>query len=306
MPDALSTFAGWSGDATCPNLKLDVNRSCTATFNPKLFRLYTFVVGTGGDQVTSNPAGIDCGTGCEEDYVANTLVTLTATPDARSNFAGWTGPCTGTAPTCQVTLSEVRGVAAIFNLKIYTLSVSKLGKGVVTSNPAGIVCGTYCRDKFEAGTRVTLTASPTLGSGFVNWGGACTGTGRVCTLTLDAAKNVTATFVPLTVAISDVTQIEGNSGTSTFNFTVSLNASTHRTVTVNYATLNGTAKAGSDYTARTGLVTFTADQLAKSVRIVVLGDTIKESNETFFVNLATPVGATFAKQQGRGTITNDD
>ncbi len=153
-PDAISTFAGWSDDATCPNPKLDVDRSCTATFNPKLFRLYTFVVGTGGGKVTSNPAGIDCGTDCEEDYVANTLVTLTATPDARSNFAGWTGPSTGIAPTCQVTLSEVRGVAAIFNLKIYTLSVSKLGKGVVTSNPAGIVCGTYCRDKFEAGTRV--------------------------------------------------------------------------------------------------------------------------------------------------------
>lgn len=305
-PDDTSIFAGWSGDASCPNPKLDVDRSCSATFNPKIFRLYTFVVGTGGGHVTSDPAGINCGKDCEEDYVANTLITLTATPDARSSFAGWVGPCTGAALTCQVTMSEVRGVAAIFDLKTYTLSVAKLGDGVVTSNPVGISCGTYCRDTFEDGTPVSLTALPALGSGFVKWSGACTGTGRVCTVTMNAAKKVTATFVPLKITINDVTQSEGNSGTRTFKFTVGLNASTHRTVKVSFATRNGTAQAGTDYNARTGLVAFTADQIAKPLGIAVRGDIVKESNETFFVNLATPVGGTFAKQQGRGIITNDD
>ncbi len=116
IPDAISTFAGWSG-AGCPNPRLNLNRSCRATFNLKRFWLYTFVVGTGGGQVTSNPAGIRCGADCEQEYVANTLVTLRAVPNALSRFTGWAGPCTGTAPTCKVKMSQVRGVAAIFDLK---------------------------------------------------------------------------------------------------------------------------------------------------------------------------------------------
>ena len=134
-PDAVSTFVGWSGDAACPNPILDVNRSCTATFDPKLYRLYVFVAGGGGGTVTSAPAGIQCGTDCAEDYVANTRVTLTATPAATSTFAGWTGPCTGIDPTCEVTMSQIQGVAAIFNLKTYPLTVTKrgTGQGIVTS-----------------------------------------------------------------------------------------------------------------------------------------------------------------------------
>ena len=77
----------------------------------------------------------------------------------------------------------------------HSLTVSKLGtgSGTVTSNPAGINCGATCSGYFPSGTSVTLTATPAVGSTFAGWSGACTGTGT-CTVTIDPAKSVTATF----------------------------------------------------------------------------------------------------------------
>ncbi len=194
-PDAISIFGSWSGDAICPHPVLTVDRACTANFAPLLYRLYLFVYGTGGGSVTSAPAGITCGTDCEEDYRATTVVTLTAAPDANSDFWGWTGPCTGAEPTCEVTLSAISGLAAIFNLKTYPLSVTKAGTGTgtVTSAPGSINCGTHCSEAFDHGATVTLTASPEASSTFSGWSGACTGA-ESCQVTLEEARSVTATF----------------------------------------------------------------------------------------------------------------
>jgi hypothetical protein len=54
--------------------------------------------------VTSAPAGITCDADCEQKYRAGTVVTLTAVPNGNADFSGWTGPCSGSAPTCEVTL----------------------------------------------------------------------------------------------------------------------------------------------------------------------------------------------------------
>jgi len=78
---------------------------------------YTLTVskdGTGSGTVTSNPAGINCGSDCSEDYADGTSVTLTATPADDSEFAGWSGACTGTG-TCSVTMTESKSVTATFN-----------------------------------------------------------------------------------------------------------------------------------------------------------------------------------------------
>lgn len=77
----------------------------------------------------------------------------------------------------------------------YQLTVNKLGdgNGIVTSSVAGIDCGTVCSASFNAGTTVTLTAT-TRGGIFIGWSGACSGT-EDCTVTMDAAKSVTATFI---------------------------------------------------------------------------------------------------------------
>jgi subtilisin-like proprotein convertase family protein len=109
------------------------------------------------------------------------------------------------------------------------------------------------------------------------------------------------------ISIDDVTQAEGNTGNAIFNFTVSLTPASSGTVTVNYATANGTATAGSDYQSANGTLTFSPGQTTKMVTVNVIGDTTVEPNETFFVNLSGASGAAvISRAQGVGTITNDD
>ena len=109
-----------------------------------------------------------------------------------------------------------------------------------------------------------------------------------------------------TISIDDVAQLEGNSGTTNFTFTVSLSQASALAVQVDYATANGTASAGSDYTAGSGTVSFAAGETSKTVIVAVSGDTTPEADETFFVNLTAPVNATISDAQGQGTIQNDD
>jgi hypothetical protein len=111
---------------------------------------------------------------------------------------------------------------------------------------------------------------------------------------------------PPSLSIDDVTLAEGNSGTSNADFTVSLSAASQQTVTVAYATADGTATAGSDYSATAGTLTFPPGTTAGTVSVPIIGDTVVEPNETFFVNLSAPVNATIADGQGLGTILNDD
>jgi hypothetical protein len=106
--------------------------------------------------------------------------------------------------------------------------------------------------------------------------------------------------------IDNVTVTEGNSGTLTASFTVTLSAVSGRTVTVNYATANVSATAGSDYVARSGTLTFTAGTSTQTIAITVNGDTTVEGNETFVVNLSGASNATISDTQGVGTIVNND
>jgi len=108
------------------------------------------------------------------------------------------------------------------------------------------------------------------------------------------------------VSINDVSANEGNSGTTAFMFTVSLSNPSSQTVTVNYATADGTAQAPGDYQSASGTLTFNPGQNSQPITVLVNGDTTFETNETFFVNLSTPNNATIADSQGQGTILNDD
>ncbi|MDH4067278.1 MAG: beta-propeller fold lactonase family protein, partial [Acidobacteriota bacterium] len=108
------------------------------------------------------------------------------------------------------------------------------------------------------------------------------------------------------LAIDDVTVIESDSGTVDAIFTVSLSAASGQTVTVDYATADGTASAGSDYQAGSGTATIPAGSPSGTVPVLVNGDTLDELDETFFVNLSNPSNATISDAQGRGTITDDE
>jgi uncharacterized delta-60 repeat protein len=110
-----------------------------------------------------------------------------------------------------------------------------------------------------------------------------------------------------TISISDVTKTEGNSGTTqTYGFKVTLSKAGTSTITVHYATANGTAVAPGDYTAKSGTLTFSVGQVSKTISVVVKGDNAVEPNEVFFVNLDSPTNATIADPQGVGTILNND
>jgi len=108
------------------------------------------------------------------------------------------------------------------------------------------------------------------------------------------------------LSIDDVQVNEGDSGTATATFTVTLSAPSGKTVTVNYATADGTAVNPGDYSSSSGLLTFDPGQTSKTVAVTVQGDTTNEANETFTVTLSSPGNATFTDDQGQGTIINDD
>lgn len=107
------------------------------------------------------------------------------------------------------------------------------------------------------------------------------------------------------VAIDDVSVVEGDVGSTTATFTVSLPFPAAETVTVNYATEEGTASAGSDFTATTGTVTFDPGETSKAVAVTVLGDTMFEDDETFIVRLSGS-SVPLSDDQGLGTILDDD
>ncbi|HYZ18358.1 MAG TPA: Calx-beta domain-containing protein [Gaiellaceae bacterium] len=109
-----------------------------------------------------------------------------------------------------------------------------------------------------------------------------------------------------TVSIGDIAVAEGNSGTATASFLVSLSAPSPQTVGVSYATANGTATAPADYVAAAGTLTFAPGETAKPVAVGVNGDVFDELDEAFFVNLSAPVNGTVGDGQGVGTITDDD
>jgi hypothetical protein len=111
------------------------------------------------------------------------------------------------------------------------------------------------------------------------------------------------------ISISDVTKAEGKKGQTTlFNFTVTLSAAYDQAVTVSFRTVDGTATTSdSDYVAQTGTLTFAPGETTKTITIEVKGDSKKEADETFFLDLfGNSSNSLFTKNRGVGTILNDD
>ena len=135
--------------------------------------------------------------------------------------------------------------------------------------------------------------------------GSCTAT--VCAAGYELNNN---TCDQVSLSINSVSITEGNSGSKTMSFTVTLSSPMPNTVTVNFATANGTATSSggsADYTGVGGTLTFAAGTTTKTIPVTIKGDTNKESNETFFVNLSAPTGGVMIlNAQGTGTIINDD
>jgi len=122
----------------------------------------------------------------------------------------------------------------------------------------------------------------------------------------DFSLTVGGVGLPL-VAVSDVSAFEGDSGTSVMNFGFGLSSPAGiGGVTIQYATADGTATAGSDYVAASGTATIPEGATSTTVAITINGDTDAEPNETFFVDITGVTGALVSDGQGLGTIQNDE
>ncbi len=108
------------------------------------------------------------------------------------------------------------------------------------------------------------------------------------------------------ITIGDVAVTEGNTGTRAAQITVTLSAASNQMVTLAYATASGTATAGSDFRAASGILTIPAGQISGTITVMVLGDRLGEQKETFFVNLTNATNATIADGQGAGEIVDDE
>ena len=109
-----------------------------------------------------------------------------------------------------------------------------------------------------------------------------------------------------TIKIIDANTVEGNSGTHAINFPVRLSKVAPAAVTVHYQTADGSAKAGSDYIAKSGTLTIAKGAKSGVISVLVKGDKVKEPSETFFVTLSNATNATIADPNASGVIKNDD
>ena len=108
------------------------------------------------------------------------------------------------------------------------------------------------------------------------------------------------------ITVRDVIVVEGNSGTTQATFVVALSASTSQSVSCSFSTSNSTATAGSDYIATSGALTFAPGEVEKPVVVLVNGDTVDETQETFFLDISNVQNATVSSSRGTGFINDDD
>ncbi|MCF6314406.1 MAG: InlB B-repeat-containing protein, partial [Verrucomicrobiales bacterium] len=175
-PDAGWQFDGWSGALTGntnpATITMDSDKTVTATFSVVSYSL--------GISTTGNGSVTGAGT-----YDSGTEVTLSATPDAGWEFSGWSGSLSGNSNPATIIMDEVKLVTATFVKTQYTLTANTVGNGSVTG------AGTY-----DSGDLASLSATADAGWEFSGWSGAgLSGAATPISITMDADKSVTATFV---------------------------------------------------------------------------------------------------------------
>ncbi len=222
---------------------------------------------------------------------------------AVNNAAGTVVPGTSGTGTLTATGSFAQGASG--TLSVTATSTTLAASGAVT----------------VGGTLAIVTPSPTPALGTVATvlsGASLTGTfASIIGQDVPAAGGywsvaysgtaVTLTLTPYpSVSVSGGSVTEGNSGTSSLPFTLTLSAASQQTVTVQYATSDGSATAGTDYTAASGTATFAPGTITKTVNVSVNGDALYEHDETVLMAISTPASATLGTANAAGTISNDD
>ncbi len=206
------------------------------------------------------------------------------------------------------------GTAATFTLTATSAPGTNLTVTVTVDDGSGnFIAGVAPTTVTITGTTATLRV-PTMGDSIDEANGMITATVETGTgYTVDGTNNSASVAVndddaAPTLAIDSPSVAEGDSGTATLSYEVTLTGATEREVMVQYAGTGGTATSGTDYTAITaGTLTFAPSVTTQNINVTVRGDTVEEMNETVFVTLSSPVNATIVGNgRGTGTITDDD
>jgi subtilisin family serine protease len=240
-------------------------------------------------------------------------------PDPYRENIGWVGPSsfpTITINNVSVTEGNSGTTNAVFAVSLSASSTNTITVDFATANGSATAGSDY------AGTSGTLTFAPGTTSQTITVqvnGDTTVEPSETFLVNLSnptnatiAAGQGTGTITnndSATIAINDVSKAEGNSGSTAFTFNVTLTGTVQNAFSVNFATANGSATSGTDYTSASGALSFGGmNPATQQITVNVTGDTSVESDETFFVNLTgtLPAGVSFADSQGVGTITNDD
>jgi CSLREA domain-containing protein len=262
-----------------------------------------------GNAIRGNSIHSNGGLGIDLDPVGTVNANDPDDPDSGAN-EGQNFPLLATA---EVTGGAVTGTGTLNSVPSSTFSLdfySNPGCNAAAPNNHG-------EGKMYLGelTPVTTNASGDATFTFTSDGSPAVSAGEVITATATDSAGNTSEFsrcrfalgtASPTISIADTSVTEGDLGTTPASFTVTLSAMSPDTVTVDFATADGTAEAPDDYQSANGTVTFTPGDMEESVVVDVNGDTIDEANETFTVDLSNAGGATIADGQGIGTITDDD
>jgi len=276
----------------------------------------TFATGVTSQTITVPVVG-DTLDEANETFVVN----LSGATNATIADSQGVGTITDNDPSPTLAINDVTvtegntGTAnAVFTVTLSAVSGQTVTVNYATANGTAVAPGDYTATSgtltFAVGvTRQTITV-PVVGDTLdeanetfvVNLSGATNAT----IADSQGVGTITDNDPTPSLVINNVSVTEGNTGTQNAVFTVTLSAASGQTVTVNYATANGTATAGSDYAARSGSLTFNPGTTTQTIPIAINGDTTRESNETYFVNLSGATNATIADNQGVGTIVNND
>lgn len=179
-------------------------------------------------------------------------------------------------------------------------SSSKRWRDVMAYNDQCVANGFSC-------TRILYFSSPNNAYTSDPMGNASTADGvRSLDNTRVTVANFRASIPATNLTINDVSTVEGDSGTKTQTFTVSLTQAVSSTVSVDYATSGETATAGGDYVSSSGSLSIPAGATDKTLTVTIKGDVSVEPSETFKVTLSNAFGGSITDAEGIGKIINDD
>ncbi|WP_408589829.1 cadherin-like domain-containing protein [Novosphingobium sp.] len=225
-------------------------------------------------------------------------------------FTGNTNP--GFSSTADAVYAYTAASDATVNTPVTHLAYINIGNAVDGVAPASLDAK-YKLSVTDGSDSAYYTGAR---SGYPNFSDYAALLGNVANWTKGAAGSETtygasqsAGFVqtPLgSLGVDSPSIAEGNSGTKVLTFTVTLSSASVQTVTVNYATADGSATAGSDYVATSGTLTFAPGETSKTVAVTVNGDTVLEGDETLTLHLSGASNASINVADGTGTLTNDD